>query len=890
MARGQKIDELYISLGLDVAHLQLDFDTAGKTVSQTIARLNSKNNQIKLRMDADLSKLEGVGSALDKIRTKQEAINKQLDLQRKKEEILANVLKEAQKTRSNSGLTQNAQTNLLRQQKQVAALEAELRKLNKAYKNAGGNASAFGKGFYTSMKAAKSGISQLTSGMSLLSAKTAAVMTIMTTGAGLFTLTRNAMQAGEGIYRLTQRLHTSAGEASELSRTFNLAGTSIDAVVPFFARLDKQILSAGENGNNTTQALENFGVVLTDQKGNLLPINEQLARLAKGYQAASDAGQEEAFTAEVLGARGASLIPVLEQYTELMQISSSIKTTGLLNPEEAHATYLRWKAMEMEAGQLKMALGAALLPAANDLMPNVIEAFQDLVDYIHDNKDAVEDLGSVIGTFAQTAVDLLKGVGEAMQYLGISAEGTKESLQDIGTFAKHDGISMILKGALTGAAGGAVLGSAFPIVGTTAGLIGGAFLGAAGTYEAAKQSDRFKEWKEEDAAHREQKKAVEESGEALKKNSEEQQKNALTARKNAAAVKAVAKANTELKEALFGISHNDLEKSLHAVDTQVQKFRDAGASIDLIQEFQKRKQAQIYADFQRAVVEKTNDIYHTDLENQMRNIDREVEAYRKKGLDEVKLASWAAENKAKVQQEFENNVAANIDSIWQSALKRRLEEIEREKQAWIQKGLDEVKATQWAEKAKLDAQREAAIELLKNRKKELEAFREGGEKGLLDYYREAAGLTWGDLNFRPEELQQFEAAKKRATDNILPYFSSDPEVQREQDQRVQQLNQYRQDKMIQTGWMDGTAYIKNNAAYADQFDQGNISRLNDPQGTPASQGQPVENSNNFPINVTLNIENSVTETNEGMEILADHVANKIKPVIEQAVGGQEYAY
>lgn len=201
MARGQKIDELYISLGLDVAHLQLDFDTAGKTVSQTIARLNSKNNQIKLRMDADLSKLEGVGSALDKIRTKQEAINKQLDLQRKKEEILANVLKEAQKTRSNSGLTQNAQTNLLRQQKQVAALEAELRKLNKAYKNAGGNASAFGKGFYTSMKAAKNGISQLTSGMSLLSAKTAAVMTIMTTGAGLFTLTRNAMQAGEEIGR-----------------------------------------------------------------------------------------------------------------------------------------------------------------------------------------------------------------------------------------------------------------------------------------------------------------------------------------------------------------------------------------------------------------------------------------------------------------------------------------------------------------------------------------------------------------------------------------------------------------------------------------------------------------------------------------------------------------
>ena len=32
--RGQKIDELYISLGLDIARLQLDFDTAGKTISR----------------------------------------------------------------------------------------------------------------------------------------------------------------------------------------------------------------------------------------------------------------------------------------------------------------------------------------------------------------------------------------------------------------------------------------------------------------------------------------------------------------------------------------------------------------------------------------------------------------------------------------------------------------------------------------------------------------------------------------------------------------------------------------------------------------------------------------------------------------------------------------
>ena len=80
--RGQMIDELYLTLGLDIARLQLDFDTAGQTVSQSMARLGSKVNKLQLKMETDLSKLEGVGSELDKIKVKQEAINKQLDAQR----------------------------------------------------------------------------------------------------------------------------------------------------------------------------------------------------------------------------------------------------------------------------------------------------------------------------------------------------------------------------------------------------------------------------------------------------------------------------------------------------------------------------------------------------------------------------------------------------------------------------------------------------------------------------------------------------------------------------------------------------------------------------------------------------------------------------------------
>ena len=78
MAKGQKIDELYISLGLDIARLQLDFDTAGRTVSQTMARLNSESKQLTLKTDIDLTKLEGAGKELDQLKITYQAINQQL--------------------------------------------------------------------------------------------------------------------------------------------------------------------------------------------------------------------------------------------------------------------------------------------------------------------------------------------------------------------------------------------------------------------------------------------------------------------------------------------------------------------------------------------------------------------------------------------------------------------------------------------------------------------------------------------------------------------------------------------------------------------------------------------------------------------------------------------
>ena len=348
------------------------------------------------------AKLEGVGSELDKLKIKHEAINRQLDLQRQKKEILAAVLKDAQKTNGNdSEVAQRAQTNLLKQQKIVAQTEAEVRKLNAEMAKLGGTitqtsgkAGTFGATMAAGLSKAKSGVDSLAGGFTMLSVKVAAVMDVM-------------------------------------------------SIVPLIARLDKQMETAGENGNATTQAMERFGMSILDQTGNLLPLNEQLDQLAKGYKNAMETGQEEAYTAEVLGARGAALIPLLEQYDELMEVAGNVKTTGLLNPEESHKTWLQWKAMEMEVGQLKSAIGTALLPLSSELLPEVTEGFKNLVEEIQSNKDTIKEAISGWGSALKTVAEALVFVGEQFKKVSDHAKDNKWLIKNHTTAAPLIGFPFV---------------------------------------------------------------------------------------------------------------------------------------------------------------------------------------------------------------------------------------------------------------------------------------------------------------------------------------------------------------------------------------------------------------------------------------------------------------
>ncbi len=710
-AKGTEIDKLYISLGLDIKDLQLGFDTAGKTVNQAIAKLNAENKKIKLQTDIDLNKIKGYGSELDKIKIQYESINRQLDIQRQKEAILQAQLQSSIKNHgSDHYITLRAEMALLNQQKNVAGLESQLRllgnQLNTIPVKSNTAFSSLSKGALT----AKNGINKLTDGYTLLNAKLAAFMAVAGTGAGLFNVTKDAMTAGNSIYKLQKRLNVSTQEAGELKRVFTLAGQDINSLTPFITKIDKSLLSAGASGNATTQALERFGITLTNEYGQLLPINAQLEQLAQGYKNASEAGEVEAFTAEVLGARGSALIPVLEEYTDLLSISKSVKTTGLLNPTDAHETYLQWEKMEMEMGQLKLALGSALLPVSKEMMPEIIEMFEGWITLIRDNRENIQLMGEILIDSMTTAGDAVRTVADALEAVGVNGE-------NVGSILKN------IKAEFDAGYGGALL--AYAGNPTMMPLIGATLMSFDDVQAQRQQNDQQEEAQ----------KALKSYYDDINKRSQERQRQIQAETQAQKAQQRQqeeqAKATAELHESLYSLTHTDLETQLHSIDVSMQKWKD-------------------------------------------------------KGVAEAEIEKATQQQKAKIIKEFNDNVIDKINSVWKSAYQNRLDEIEKEKEAWKQKGVDEVKATEWAEEQKRQLQQETALSMFKQNYKYLKLYRKAMAGGGSEEEKQANAINSIIAEMRKDanlpadawttkaEIAGFSQAMKQANDNIIPIYDSMP--------------------------------------------------------------------------------------------------------------------
>ena len=183
----------------------------------------------------------------------------------------------------------------------------------------------------------------------------------------------------------------------------------------------------------------------------------------------------------------------------------------------------------------------------------------------------------------------------------------------------------------------------------------------------------------------------------------------------------------------------------------------------------------------------TDEIYkltHSDLENQLHDIDLKAEKLKSEGAKEADIVRYTEAAKAKVMKDFNEGTLSQINKSWKSELQNRLDDIDREKKAWIQKGVDEVTATRWAEREKTKARQQEALSMLKENRQYLEIMRQAmagegdtetkmnnAKMAVLMAMRKKYGIQ-NDMT-SPEEVSRFADLMNSVKNNLVPGLETD---------------------------------------------------------------------------------------------------------------------
>lgn len=889
--KGQTIASLYLSLGVDLSELDEGLALADRSVKDALAKLNSENRQIKIQADIDMAKLEGTGTVLDKIKVKYEAITKQLEIQNQKTLILQRNLEQAQKSGAPDRVQSAAKRRLMEQQLNTAKMEAEQRRLSSILGMSGGgegtgNALGGLKDLALASKEAGGGVYGLVEGLASLHPTAAAVAAALAMTVGVLCKLKDAMMdaasAQASVYDLGSQIGVTTEEAKKLVAVTSLAAGGGDAYTlhRWLTTLGRQILTAGENGNLVTKTLDKFGVSLKDSEGKIVDEAEALDRLAEGFKKAQAAGRIEEY-ADGLGMRSQFLLDLMNKMESTYKpTAESLEKKGIFNPEGAAELTDNVAKLEMHVTRLKQSFGAALIPVGNAIVPEITEVIESINGIIYRMANWREyygiapDADEVAQREAETAEKAAKRESALAEIRRKEEEQAERQLQEDLNEIKLKYHASAQERELA-------------------------------DIEKRKQAELAKEGEVAAERSRIEKKFAAEREEILAKYDKQRRE-----------------MDTSLKDSILSVTGSDLENALRDIDRKAEelreKYRAAGGTL-------------------------------TDESAGL--IDRNAEA-----------------QKAKVMENFERDTVSKINDIWRTGLEQRLAAIDRETEAWKKKGVDEAEATKWAEQAKVDAIVNRNRAVMTQEREALNAYLTGGMKGLEAYQMKKDDYI-GQLDV--QTLNAFDAAKKAVlqkmygggltgssgeaggmsslqapmqttadyTKAIYEYVAKgivtdvkslptadlsnaingsrsawdSPEIQNYlhdgqtpgvgggfedkgagmeiirgtqsnldaatkammnagHDMEIIRGTQSSYDRLSEAGGRDGMAAV-------NQSLQGILARMDVNRSGPSND-----------VDITVNIDTAVTEDSASMAKLADAVADRITPKVEQALGGNGYGY
>lgn len=688
MANQTVIEELALTLGLDLTQFEKDYAAASKQVTAATQKLNRDMRLEKLRMDIDSSKFAGAENSTAALSSKLGHLNTMLAQQKSVVALTAKAHDEAtKKYDANSAAAKKLEERLLREQTAQAKLEMQIRQVNKAREENSklSKISAVGGQAYDAASAA----------MAAAAVVSVRAATDAVESESLFETSFGSMadKAREWSVGLRKELGLNDYEMRKQAATLYVMtqsmGLSNDQAYQLSTGMTELAQDMASFYNLSTE--EAFTKIKSGLTGEMEPLK------ALGILVDETTVKQEAYNAGIakVGDELTQQQKVMARYSTIMRQTATAQG-DLARTADSPANQMR--RLKAEVQLLEIELGQKLIPAFKGLMEDaqgVMNAFNGLSDA---QKNVITEMVKVGAEIAIVNTGL-KGmtwmIGAPLPWWAKLAAAIAIATKELTDYAEKQ--EEIASKNITGRE----VDSLNAKVRQT----------ADGTY--------VKETEEIDVPM-----TILQSFAMVKPSSLPKKEKPLSEEELAQLEKQQKEEDPKTKE----------QKRLKDIEAAAEQKR---------LEIQQKTLEQANAETTKNIVNETYKLKHNALEAELYDIDQKTKEYRDKQLGEVTVTQWAEAQKAKIMQDFADNTLSQIDAAFQSSLEARLAGIEKEKKAYQQKGADEVTATKWAEEEKRKAIQEVALDAIKNNRKRLEAIREAMDTrpGSIDIQYEKDGIT-----------------------------------------------------------------------------------------------------------------------------------------------------
>ena len=807
----EDIGALYIRLGLSLSELETDFVTASQTVAQNISRLNREADLVRIRSQVEIAGLDEAADAERILQVRADALNRQMQIQRDRVRILDAELQNLTQTQgANSIATQRATIRLERERLTLARLERDVRdvtaaitELNSTDVNVSGSASISGGAGGTGGSSGGGGgtgsswtdllpFEFPTTKMEAFAAAIGAV------GLAVGTTTQIIQDTLED-FRETEKqayeLNLDFNDAEQFLRELKLGGGDIGDFEGYIRGISDAFVK-GEYDDPEFIALRKYGAEITDATGRLKNFKDFTDEVYEAWKKADEAGEGIEFLQLTGGEAGVrDAIQFFKRMEEAKEDAEKIVDANL-DDREWHEVERSINLATEQTDEFTEAIANIFTPAVQSSAESFFNILREGTEWLIENKEELQSWGFV----AKELFGELKVAFPKVESFFPSGQ-LSTALESFDKFfsslsrGNEKANEEFYKNSLIGNISDLFEDNPF-----------------------SRAVDRAKEKQKEYNGELEETKTVTDAVErGLEALTEAQKKNGNVL--NQYGLTRIKRFKDELEdlkiESEFG--DNDYAKSIAQLDLRKKRELNDKNFVSIeerlaIEELYAAKLEQIEEEKEQKLAEIRQQITageQTELEKRIAAIEHEKQTWIQAGMEKTEAEQLAQKQFSDYLKNTRQELSDKVQSLYQTELENRLAQIEQEKQAWIDKCADEVKATELAEQQKADAQRATAMNVLRKQSEEYEAYQKGGYAGLRAYKAselERQGVNSDYLYMTPQQLANFQKASQVADKSMMPNFMTDYD-RYEHQQQMQNWRDWRQEQ--------GADYDKQNYVIID---------------------------------------------------------------------------